>query len=330
MVYLTHKTSRGQRYYYLVKSYKQEGMVGKVQEYLGQKEPSKRELEKLKREMTPDMEMEAIRRMAKASVEQYNPPFLENEQTYSLERLRLLNRTMNRMDDPENRIMNERLRLVNSVKGNLALSNDNLSVKNVESILEQSNVPSGVTVTDVIRVTNLRKMDLKIVKEIKNLNIKKMKKIYKEVNEGLGALGEFREKNKALIGSSFVPPPNALIEDELEGLIEWWERPTLMHPFEKSVLFHHRLMQIKPFEKYNGIFGRLIFDGMLRQNGFSSPNWKKTDKDDYLAALVAGDRGDSKKLVDGFWNIYRKQHRASIEGDISALSQRRQTQLEAF
>lgn len=330
MVYLTHKTSRGQRYYYLVKSYKQEGAVGKVQEYLGHTEPSKRELEKLKREMTPDMEMEAIRRMAKSSVEQYNPPFLDNEQTYSLERLRLLNRTMNRMDDPENRIMNERLRLVNSVKGNLALSNNNLSGKNVESILEQSNVPSGVTVTDVIRVTNLRKMDLKIVKEIKNLNIKKMKKIYKEVNEGLGTLGEFREKNKALTGSSFVPPPNALIEDELEGLIEWWGRPTLMHPFEKSVLFHHRLMQIKPFEKYNGIFGRLMFDGMLRQHGFSSPNWKKIDKDDYLAALVAGDRGDSKKLVDGFWNIYRKQHRADIEGDISALSQRRQTQLGAF
>ena len=57
--------------------------------------------------MTPDMEMEAIRRMAKSSVEQYNPPFLDNEQTYSLERLRLLNRTMNRMDDPENRIMLE-------------------------------------------------------------------------------------------------------------------------------------------------------------------------------------------------------------------------------
>ena len=107
MVYLTHKTSRGQRYYYLVKSYKQEGTVGKVQEYLGQKEPSKRELEKLKRELTPDMEMKAIERMTKTSIEQYNPPFLNDEQTYSLERLRLLNRTLNRMEEPENRMMNE-------------------------------------------------------------------------------------------------------------------------------------------------------------------------------------------------------------------------------
>ena len=329
MVYLTHKTSRGQRYYYLVKSYKQEGTVGKVQEYLGQKEPSKRELEKLKRELIPDMEMKAIERMTKTSVEQYNPPFLNDEQIYSLERLRLLNRTLNRMEEPENRIMNERVRHVNSIRGNLALSKNGLSGKNIASILEQSNVPNGVTVADVIRITNLRKMDMKIIAEIKKLSVKKLSKIYKGMNEGLGVEG-LRKNNDALTGSSFVPPPNVLIVDELESLIEWWERPTLMHPFEKVVLFHHRLMQIKPFEKDNGIFGRLILDGMMRQGGFSSPNWKKTDKENYLAALVAGDRGDCKKLIDEFWGIYRKQHKVSIEGDISALSQRRQTRLEAF
>ena len=160
MVYLTHKTSRGQRYYYLVKSYKQEGAVGKVQEYLGQTEPSKRELEKLKREMTPDMEMEAIRRMAKSSVEQYNPPFLDNEQTYSLERLRLLNRTMNRMDSPENRIMNEWLRLVNSVKGNLVLSNNNLSGK----FFNRSNKFLFACLSFVLRETSPGRINLVIAK----------------------------------------------------------------------------------------------------------------------------------------------------------------------
>ena len=37
-------------------------------------------------------------------------------------------------------------------------------------ILEQSSVPNGVTVSDVIRITNLRKMDMKIVAEIKKLS----------------------------------------------------------------------------------------------------------------------------------------------------------------
>ena len=332
MVYLTHKTSRGQRYYYLVKSYKQEGMVGKIQEYLGQDEPSKKELEQLKRELTPEMEMKAIERMARASVEQYNPPFLNDEQIYSLERLRLLNRAINRMEEPENNIMNEHVRRINSVRGNLTLSKNTLSGKNIATILDQNSVPNGVTVSDVIRVTNLRKIDLKIIKEIKKLSVKKLLKIYGEVNEGLGVIIELRKcPGDALAGSSFVPPPSLLIEDELEGLIEWWESPTLMHPFEKVVLFHHRLMQIKPFEKDNGIFGRLVLDGMLRQSGFLAPNWKKTDKENYLGLLVAGDREDCKQLIDCFWKIYRRQHKAIIEGDIiSSLSRRRQTQLEAF
>ena len=330
MVYLTHKNSRGQRYYYLVKSYKQEGMVGKIQEYLGQNEPSKKELEQLKRKLAPEMEMKAVRKMAKTSVEYYNPPFLNAEQTYSLEKLRLLNRAINRMEEPESKIMNEQVRRINSVRGNLSLSKNGLSGKNIATILGKNNVPKGLTVSDVIRVINLRKMDLKITKEIKNLNVKKILKIYREMNEGLGIINELRNNDEALAGSSFVPPPTVLIKDELEGLIDWWERPTLMHPFEKAVLFHHRLMQIKPFEKDNGVFGRLVLDGMLRLSGFSAPNWKKTDKESYLGSLVAGDRGDSKQLIDGFWKIYRRQHKAIIEGDISSLSQRRQTQLEAF
>jgi len=42
MVYLTPKTTRGQQYWYLVKSFKFNGRVEKVQHYLGSEEPSER------------------------------------------------------------------------------------------------------------------------------------------------------------------------------------------------------------------------------------------------------------------------------------------------
>ncbi len=48
MVYLTKKTTRGQNYYYLVKSFKYDGRVEKVQQYLGSDEPNESELEHLK------------------------------------------------------------------------------------------------------------------------------------------------------------------------------------------------------------------------------------------------------------------------------------------
>ena len=48
MVYLTKKTTRGQHYYYLVKSFKYDRRVEKVQMYLGSEEPNESELEQLK------------------------------------------------------------------------------------------------------------------------------------------------------------------------------------------------------------------------------------------------------------------------------------------
>ena len=64
MVYLTKKTTRGQNYYYLVKSFKYDGRVEKVQQYLGSDEPNESELEHLKQKHTIDLELAAIERMA--------------------------------------------------------------------------------------------------------------------------------------------------------------------------------------------------------------------------------------------------------------------------
>ena len=55
MVYLTRKTTRGQHYFYLVKSFKYDGRVEKVQRYLGSEEPDEYELERLKQIHTNDL-----------------------------------------------------------------------------------------------------------------------------------------------------------------------------------------------------------------------------------------------------------------------------------
>ena len=68
MVYLTKKTTRGQHYYYLVKSFKYDGRVEKVQRYLGSEEPNESELEQLKQKHTVELELAAIERMAIMSV----------------------------------------------------------------------------------------------------------------------------------------------------------------------------------------------------------------------------------------------------------------------
>ena len=71
MVYLTRKTTRGQHYFYLVKSFKYDGRVEKVQRYLGSEEPDEFELERLKKMHTNELELAAIERMAHMSSETY-------------------------------------------------------------------------------------------------------------------------------------------------------------------------------------------------------------------------------------------------------------------
>ena len=122
-----------------------------------------------------------------------------------------------------------------------------------------------------------------------------------------------------------------LIEDELEGLLQWWHDPSPLHPFERAILFHHRFQQVRPFESGNGLVGRLILDGMLIRAGLSSTRWQKEDRSTYLSGLVAGDRGDRTKLIEIFWKAYKNQHRPSVEGGKESMRlSPQQSQLEAF
>ena len=99
MVYLTKKTTRGQHYYYLVKSFKYDGRVEKVQRYLGSEEPNESELEQLKQKHTVELELAAIERMAIMSSETYRTPYLKIEEVVAVERMRFLNRALNRLQD---------------------------------------------------------------------------------------------------------------------------------------------------------------------------------------------------------------------------------------
>ncbi|MEK7743588.1 MAG: mobile mystery protein B, partial [Elusimicrobiota bacterium] len=79
---------------------------------------------------------------------------------------------------------------------------------------------------------------------------------------------------------------------------------------ERACRIHHRLAWIHPFRNGNGRHARLIADIYLKSYGEPMPVWPSTDiarkggvRDEYLAALRAGDQGDFKplmSLVSGF------------------------------
>ncbi len=331
MVYLTKKTTRGQEYYYLVKSFKYDGRVEKVQKYLGSVEPKEGDLEQLKLKHTIELELAAIERMALMSSETYRTPYLKKDELQGMERMRFLNRALNRLQDPMERAQQSAQNCADTISGNLALSSNPLSVDNIEAIFQQDRAPSGVPLSRVLEVLALRRLHNEITDRISRIDRKTIIKLHQELFEGTGKGGILREDAARLPGSAFMPPPAILVEDELEGVLQWWHDPSPLHPFERAVLFHHRFQQVRPFESGNGLVGRLILDGMLMRSGLSATKWMKEDRSVYLSGLVAGDRGDRTKLISKFWKAYHKQHRMSVDGDKNALKlSPQQSQLEAF
>ena len=73
---------------------------------------------------------------------------------------------------------------------------------------------------------------------------------------------------------------------------------------EIAVRMHHRLVSIHPFPNGNGRHARLISDMYLHAHGEPLPIWPSGDiareggmRDDYLAALRAGDKNDFVPLI---------------------------------
>ena len=100
MVYLTRKTTRGQQYWYLVKSFKFNGRVEKVQHYIGPEKPDDDEQERLKAVHGPELELAAVERMVKASAGMFRTPYLDSKALKGLQRLKFLRRAMNRLQPP--------------------------------------------------------------------------------------------------------------------------------------------------------------------------------------------------------------------------------------
>ena len=265
------------------------------------------------------------------SSETYRTPYLDKSALLGLERMRFLNRAMHRLESPEQRSVTNARNSVLNVNGTMALSSAPLSIDNVQSIFEQDRAPTGVPLSKVLEALSLRRLNDEIADRIARLDKRTILKLHQDLFEGTGKGGILREESASLPGSAFMPPPSILIEDELEGLLQWWHEPSPLHPFERAILFHHRFQQVRPFESGNGLVGRLILDGMLIRAGLSATAWQKEDRSIYLSGLVAGDRGDRTKLIKSFWKAYKRQHGPSVEGGKESMRlSPRQAQLEAF
>jgi Fic family protein len=86
------------------------------------------------------------------------------------------------------------------------------------------------------------------------------------------------------------------------GELMTWYRSTQgqsqLHPAVIAALFHHRFVNIHPFDDGNGRLGRILMNLILMQHGYPPAIIKLKDRAIYIDALINANTGDYELLIN--------------------------------
>jgi len=88
---------------------------------------------------------------------------------------------------------------------------------------------------------------------------------------------------------------------KMEELMEWYDEvesyPNI-HPVVIAALFHHKFVEIHPFDDGNGRLSRILMNLILMQHGYPPVVVKMEDRTNYYSLLSRADVGDSWPFVE--------------------------------
>ena len=108
-------------------------------------------------------------------------------------------------------------------------------------------------------------------------------------------------------------PPEFVI-DELERLLAWHEthKTQGIDPVTEAAWFHHRFVQIHPFQDGNGRMGRTLANYMLLEADLPPLVIPISERDSYIDALERAEAGDLADLVYFFQDRIMREMRALV------------------
>jgi Fic family protein len=173
------------------------------------------------------------------------------------------------------------------------LDGKTVSGKNLREIYEISNYK----LLEDYKKTNKLKIDLSSIKKIHNILLNNIDE------EGKGKL---RNVQVFLRGVDYEPPPEIVVQTELEDLLKQYNNDNI-HYFEKACVFHQRFEEIHPFVDGNGRTGRELFNLTLEKNNLPKIYVPVEKREEYLKALSEGNKKQYKPLINFFYNLLLEQ-----------------------
>ncbi len=170
-----------------------------------------------------------------------------------------------------------------------AIEGNTLTLRETKVVLEGITV-GGKSLREHCEAINHRDAILyveELVAELEPLSEWQIKNIHGLVLKGVddAEAGRYRRENVVIAGASIVPPDFLHLDEEMRGLIEWYEGSNKLHPVERASELHTRFVEIHPFVDGNGRTGRLLMNLELMKAGYPPAVIRKEDRLGYYDAL---------------------------------------------
>lgn len=261
MVYLEKKQIKGQKFYYLVHTLREENKIIHKRKYVGAVLPPREKLEEIKQKFMDEiMKGEKYTYLSSEEVEK-----IEKKKEQSIQEIKKLSSL-----EKEKRLKDFIIRFTyDSSK----LSGVDITLRQTFLILKENVIPKDVRLTKTIKeLENHEKGILVITKYKGAFSLNFIKKLHKILLSGIddsiaGKTRDELKRNAKLVGTPYVPPNWQEVKKALINFFKWYKDVSRkLHPIELAALVHLKMISIQPFVDGNSRLSRLLMNWIL---------WKK-------------------------------------------------------
>ncbi|MDO8648097.1 MAG: Fic family protein [Candidatus Diapherotrites archaeon] len=170
-----------------------------------------------------------------------------------------------------------------------AIEGNTIGLKEARGLLEEGLTPKDKTLREIHDLQNTKRvfesLDLK-----RQLSRELIKEIHAGLLENIDSRNEYRIRDIMVTKSRFKPSPYYKVREDMDFLLEWFDKNKKLHPFVLAVIFHHKFEKIHPFMDGNGRTGRMLMNFILLKNNYPPEILQKKHRSEYLEILNEADK----------------------------------------
>jgi len=187
-----------------------------------------------------------------------------------------------------------------------AIEGNTLTLKETYWVIQQGITVKGKPLKDHLEAKNHKEaLDFlyDLVSQRKKITISEhlIKNLHSIILEDIDKkiAGIYRKTDVFITGSDHKPPSAIEVSAKMGELISWSNKNhNKMDIVEFATVFHHKFVQIHPFQDGNGRTGRLLMNIFLMQTGYPLTIIQNNDRQKYYRVLALADQGKLEPLVN--------------------------------